>query len=76
MKTKPSQPNKNKVFVTLPVGARRLFNILVNNKFYGSTSSEVARQLIIMKLDDLIEKGQLRDDGPEAPNLPSDGRPV
>ncbi len=58
---KPKKPNK--VFVTLPEGALRLFNQLVENKFYGSTSSEVARQLIIMKLDDLIEKGRLKDKG-------------
>jgi hypothetical protein len=59
----PSQKKPNKVFVTLPEGARRLFNQLVENKFYGSTASEVARQLIIMKLDDLIEKGRLNDKG-------------
>jgi hypothetical protein len=59
---KPPSPRKqNKIFVTLPEGARRLFNQLVEKKFYGGNNSEVARQLIIMKLDDLIEKGRLQD---------------
>jgi hypothetical protein len=59
---KPKRPS-NKVFITLPEGARKLFNQLVDNKFYGSTTSEVGRQLIIMKLDDLIDKGRLKDEG-------------
>jgi hypothetical protein len=60
----PRTKKPNKVFVTLPAGARNLFNKLVESKFYGSTSSEVARFLITAKLDDLIEKGRLTPDPP------------
>jgi hypothetical protein len=62
-----SPKKSNKVFVTLPQGARNLFNKLVDSKFYGSTSSEVARYLITSKLDDLIKEGRLAPD--EAPKL-------
>jgi hypothetical protein len=59
---KPKKPNK--VFVTLPEGAHKLLNQLVDRRVYGSTASEVARHLIIMKLDDFLEKGRLQENGP------------
>ena len=58
-------PPKKKIFVTLPAGARRLFDQLVNRKFYGDKDAEVARHLVIMKLDELVEKGRLTEVPPE-----------
>jgi hypothetical protein len=56
----------NKIFVTLPKGARALFDQLVDRKFYGAGNSEVARHLIITRLDELVEKGRLIEDPPTA----------
>ena len=49
----------SKVFVTLPRGARDLFDQLVDREIYGSKNSEVARHIIINKLDELVERGRL-----------------
>ena len=46
---------------TLPAGARHLFNQLVARKLYGDKDAEVARHLVIMKLDELVEKGRLTE---------------
>jgi type VI protein secretion system component VasF len=55
----PGTPSPRKIFVTLPEGARRLFDQLVSRKFYGEKDAEVARYLVIAKLDELVEKGRL-----------------
>lgn len=55
----PKKPANNKIFVTLPSGARELFDQLVARKLYGSTNAEVARYLVVSKLDDLVEKKRL-----------------
>ena len=57
----------NKVFVTLPRGARELFDQLVSREFYGSRNADVARYLIISRLDDLVEKGRLHEPPPANP---------
>lgn len=51
----------SRIYVTLPEGARRLFNQLVARKFYGDKEAEVARHLVIVKLDELVEKGRLTE---------------
>jgi hypothetical protein len=61
-KTKKKPPNK--IFVTLPDGARQLFDQLVSRKFYGTGNSEVARHLIIVRLDELVEAGRLTEPPP------------
>lgn len=50
-----------KVFVTLPAGARALLDQLVERQFYGDKHSEVVRHLVIEKLDQLVEKGRLKE---------------
>ena len=66
VKSRPEgKPLPKKIFVTLPSGARRLFDQLVSRKFYGEKDAEVARHLVIMKLDELVEKKRLEDVPPE-----------
>jgi hypothetical protein len=50
----------NRIYITLPEGARALFDQLVAQKIYGGDGGSVARHLIIQKIDDLIEKGRLK----------------
>ncbi len=57
---KPDEKGASKIYVTLPEGARALFDQLVAQKIYGSDGGSVARHLIIQKIDDLIEKGRLK----------------
>jgi len=53
------KPDPPRIYVTLPAGARRLFDQLVARKLYGDKHAEVARHLIIVSLDELVEKGRL-----------------
>ncbi len=55
------KPEPPRIYVTLPAGARRLFDQLVARKFYGDKHAEVARHLIIVALDELVEKGRLSE---------------
>jgi type VI protein secretion system component VasF len=57
----PARPpeKERRIYVTLPAGARRLFDQLVARKLYGDKDAEVARYLVIAKLDELVEKGRL-----------------
>jgi hypothetical protein len=57
--TERQEPSR--IYVTLPAGARRLFDQLVNRKLYGDKDAEVARHLIIVALDELVEKGRLTE---------------
>lgn len=59
-----------KIFVTLPQGARALFDQLVKRRLYGDKNADVARHLIIRALDDLVEKKRLIEP-PPAPSSPS-----
>lgn len=52
-------PELPRIYVTLPAGARRLFDQLVARKLYGDKDAEVARYLVIAKLDELVEKKRL-----------------
>lgn len=52
-------PEPVRIYVTLPAGARRLFDQLVARKLYGDKDAEVARYLVIAKLDELVEKKRL-----------------
>jgi type VI protein secretion system component VasF len=62
---KDEKPEGPRIYVTLPAGARRLFDQLVARKLYGDKDAEVARYLVIAKLDELVEKGRLVErDGP------------
>lgn len=57
--TEKSEPSR--IYVTLPAGARRLFDQLVARRLYGDKDAEVARHLIIVALDELVEKGRLSE---------------
>jgi hypothetical protein len=57
-------PEPPRIYVTLPAGARRLFDQLVARKLYGDKHAEVARHLIIAKLDELVEKRRLVEPEP------------
>ena len=61
MPENPSKPDTKKIQVTLPDGARALFNQLVARKLYGDGNSDVARYLIMRGLDGLVERGRLVD---------------
>jgi hypothetical protein len=61
MATRDERPEPPRIYVTLPAGARRLFDQLVARAFYGDKHAEVARHLIIEKLDELLEKGRLKE---------------
>jgi hypothetical protein len=61
MESAKSAEKESRIYVTLPAGARRLFDQLVAREFYGDKHAEVARHLIIEKLDELIEKGRLKE---------------
>lgn len=50
-----------RIYVTLPAGARRLFDQLVARQLYGDKHAEVARHLIIVALDDMVTKGRLTE---------------
>ena len=65
-----SKPDSRQIFVTLPAGARALFNQLVARKLYGEENSAVARHLIMIGLDNLVEQRRLID-APLAANSPS-----
>jgi type VI protein secretion system component VasF len=54
-----------RIYVTLPAGARKLFDQLVARKLYGDKDAEVARYLVIAKLDELVEKGRLVESDPD-----------
>ena len=43
------------------MGADDLLAELVKRKLYGESHSEVARYLIISALDDLVQKGRLKE---------------
>ena len=43
-----SKPDSRQIFVTLPKGARALFNQLVDRKLYGEDNSSVGRHLIMI----------------------------
>ena len=58
-------PEPPRIYVTLPAGARSLFDQLVARKLYGDKHAEVARHLLIAKLDELVEKKRLIE--PEPP---------
>jgi hypothetical protein len=51
-----------RIYVTLPAGVRGLFDQLVARKFYGDKHAEVARHLIIEKLDELVQRGRLKEE--------------
>jgi hypothetical protein len=55
----PKEKPPKKLFVTLPKGARALFDQLVARKLYGDKDAEVARYLIISGLDELVERKRL-----------------
>jgi hypothetical protein len=57
----PPKKNSRQIFVTLPDGARALFNQLVARKLYGEEKSAVARHLIMIGLDRLVEQNRLID---------------
>jgi hypothetical protein len=61
MATRDEKPEPPRIYVTLPAGARRLFDQLVARAFYGDKHAEVARHLIIEKLDELLQKGRLKE---------------
>lgn len=58
---KPPNPASRQIFVTLPAGARALFNQLVARKLYGGENGTVARHLILIGLDHLVAQGRLVD---------------
>jgi hypothetical protein len=66
----PSKPDTRKIQVTLPDGARALFNQLVARKLYGDGNSDVARYLIMKGLDELVDNRRLID-APIAASNPS-----
>jgi Arc/MetJ-type ribon-helix-helix transcriptional regulator len=51
----------HKFSITLPMGADDLLAELVKRKLYGESHSEVARYLIISALDELVQKGRLKE---------------
>lgn len=53
--------NSKKVPVTLPSSALATLDSLVGRKFHGESRSEVACHLLITALDDLIEKGRVKE---------------
>lgn len=53
--------NSHKFSITLPKGADALLGDLVRRKLFGESHSEVARYLIINALDELIQKGRLKE---------------
>jgi hypothetical protein len=61
MKSRPDRPEPSRIYVTLPAGARRLFDQLVARKLYGDKDAEVARHLIIVALDELVQRGRLTE---------------
>ena len=60
-KSTKSKPDSRQIFVTLPKGARTLFNQLVERKLYGEDNSSVGRHLIMIGLDRLVEQNRLID---------------
>lgn len=72
---KPPKPDSRQIFVTLPHGARALFNQLVARKLYGEDNSSVGRHLIMIGLDRLVEQGRLIDLPSAASNLSTDAKP-
>jgi hypothetical protein len=66
----PTKPDTRKIQVTLPDGARALFNQLVARKLYGDGNSDGARYLILKGLDELVDAKRLID-APLAANIPS-----
>jgi hypothetical protein len=66
----PPKLDTRKIQVTLPDGARTLFNQLVARKLYGDGNSDVARYLIMKGLDELVNGGRLID-APVAASAPS-----
>jgi Arc/MetJ-type ribon-helix-helix transcriptional regulator len=51
----------HKFSITLPQGADALLAELVRRKLYGESHSEVARYLIISAMDELVQKGRLKE---------------
>jgi len=63
----PAKPDSRQIHVTLPAGMRALFNQLVRRNLYGDENSAVARHLITIGLDHLVEQRRLID----LPSLPA-----
>jgi hypothetical protein len=70
------KPDSRQIFVTLPKGARALFNQLVERKLYGEDNSSVGRHLIMIGLDRLVEQNRLIDlPNPSTDDMPDDSEP-
>lgn len=67
---KSPNPDSRQIYVTLPAGMRALFNQLVARDLYGNENSAVARHLITIGLEDLVQQGRLID-LPTAASAPS-----
>jgi hypothetical protein len=61
-RTAPTEddPGSPRVTVTLPPGARALLNKLVEEGIYGSDTAQIARFLLIQKLDELVKEGRMK----------------
>jgi hypothetical protein len=75
-----TKPDSRKIQVTLPDGARALFNQLVARKLFGDGNSDVARYLIMKGLDALVDGGRLIDrptfaSSPSTAETPDDEEP-
>jgi Arc/MetJ-type ribon-helix-helix transcriptional regulator len=74
MVTPPPTRGSKKVYVTLPEGARALLDQLVEKRTFGDSHSEVARHFIVVGLNDLVDKGRLKE--PERSPMPKDEEPT
>jgi hypothetical protein len=76
MATEPKpKSDSRQIYVTLPKGARALFNQLVQRGLYGEDNSSVGRHLIMIGLDRLVEQSRLIDLPAAANTLSTDETP-
>lgn len=52
-----------RVYVTLPPGSLYLLDQLVTKATIGETRAEVAKHLLMISLDALVERGRIKDVG-------------
>jgi hypothetical protein len=62
-----AEEDPSKLYVTLPAGMQALFDQLVARKIYGEEKAPVARALIMMGLERLVDQRRLID----TPNIAS-----
>lgn len=56
-----TKTNSKKVNVTLPSGSLFLLDQIVSKKTLGETRAEVARHLLIVTLDAMVERKRIED---------------